>query len=56
MCQNLLWAMGYTSVAIPSAAGVLYSYDIVLTPTIGAILMSISTVIVAINARLLKLR
>jgi Cu2+-exporting ATPase len=55
MLQNLLWATGYNSVAIPIAAGILFGYGIVLTPAIGAILMSISTVIVAINARLLKM-
>jgi len=52
MKENLLWATGYNMVAIPTAAGVLYKYGILLSPAIGAILMSISTVIVAINARL----
>lgn len=55
MFQNLLWATGYNAVAIPIAAGILFGYGIVLTPAIGAVLMSISTVIVAINARLLKM-
>ncbi|WP_144513259.1 copper-translocating P-type ATPase [Bacillus sp. FJAT-22090] len=55
MTQNLWWAAGYNIVAIPLAAGALYKYGIVLSPAIGAILMSLSTVIVAINARLLKL-
>ncbi|MDD1676055.1 MAG: copper-translocating P-type ATPase [Methanomicrobiales archaeon] len=55
MVQNLLWATGYNSFAIPLAAGVAVSYGIVLTPAVGAALMSISTIIVAINARLLKL-
>ncbi|PID21393.1 copper-translocating P-type ATPase [Sporosarcina sp. P3] len=55
MTQNLWWAAGYNILAIPLAAGVLYNYGIVLSPAIGAILMSLSTVIVAINARLLKL-
>jgi len=55
MFQNLIWATGYNSFAIPLAAGVAVPYGIVLTPAIGAALMSISTIIVAINARLLKL-
>jgi len=54
MKQNLLWATGYNAFAIPLAAGVLYSAGILLSPAIGAILMSLSTVIVAINARLLR--
>jgi P-type Cu2+ transporter len=54
MMQNLLWATGYNAVAIPLAAGVLYGQGILLTPAVGAVLMSVSTVIVAINARLLK--
>jgi Cu2+-exporting ATPase len=53
--QNLAWATGYNVVAIPLAAGVLYSQGIVLSPAVGAMLMSLSTVIVAINARLLRL-
>lgn len=55
MKQNLWWAAGYNILAIPLAAGALYKFGIVLSPAIGAILMSLSTVIVAINARLLKL-
>ncbi|MGH7207192.1 MAG: heavy metal translocating P-type ATPase [Nitrospiraceae bacterium] len=55
MVQNLLWATGYNVVAIPLAAGVLYSQGILLSPAAGAVLMSLSTVIVAINARLLRL-
>ena len=55
MSQNLMWATGYNAIAIPLAAGVLYSYGILLSPAVGAILMSTSTVIVAINARLLKM-
>ncbi|ARF16828.1 copper-translocating P-type ATPase [Sporosarcina ureae] len=55
MTQNLWWAAGYNIVAIPLAAGILYNYGIVLSPAVGAILMSLSTVIVAINARLLKI-
>jgi Cu2+-exporting ATPase len=54
MVQNLLWATGYNAVAIPLAAGVLYGAGILLTPAVGAFLMSLSTVIVAVNARLLK--
>ena len=54
MVQNLIWATGYNVVAIPLAAGVLYSTGIVLSPALGAVLMSASTVIVAINAKLLK--
>jgi len=53
MVQNLWWATGYNVVALPLAAGVLYSAGIVLSPAVGAALMSISTVIVAINAQLL---
>jgi Cu2+-exporting ATPase len=56
MVQNLWWATGYNAVAIPVAAGVLYPLGILLTPAAGAVLMSVSTVIVAINARLLRLR
>ncbi len=53
MAQNLGWATGYNVVAIPLAAGVLYQAGILLSPAAGAVLMSLSTVIVAINARLL---
>ncbi|HEY4932409.1 MAG TPA: copper-translocating P-type ATPase [Terriglobales bacterium] len=56
MVQNLLWATGYNVVAIPLAAGVLYSWGVLLTPALGAVLMSASTVIVAVNARLLRLK
>lgn len=56
MVQNLLWATGYNAVAIPLAAGVLYSAGILLSPALGAVLMSLSTVIVAVNARLLKFK
>ena len=55
MIQNLIWATGYNVIAIPLAAGVLYNYGIVISPAIGAVLMSLSTVIVAVNAKLLKL-
>ncbi len=54
MVQNLAWATGYNTFAIPLAAGVLYSYGILLSPAMGAVLMSLSTIIVAINARFLK--
>ena len=54
MIQNLFWATGYNAFAIPLAAGVLYGYGIILSPAVGAVLMSLSTVIVAINARFLK--
>jgi Cu2+-exporting ATPase len=54
MVQNLWWAAGYNIVAIPLAAGVLASAGIVLSPAVGAILMSLSTVIVAVNAQLLR--
>jgi Cu2+-exporting ATPase len=53
MVQNLWWASGYNAVAIPLAAGVLYGQGIVLSPALGAVLMSLSTIIVAINAQLL---
>ncbi len=54
MLQNLAWATGYNAFAIPLAAGILYGYGILLSPAAGAILMSLSTVIVAINAKFLK--
>ena len=54
MKQNLIWATGYNVVAIPLAAGVLYNYGVILSPAAGAVLMSLSTIIVAINAQLLK--
>lgn len=54
MIQNLIWATAYNSFSIPLAAGVLYSYGIMMSPAVGAVLMSLSTVIVAINAQLLK--
>jgi Cu2+-exporting ATPase len=54
MLQNLWWAAGYNIVAIPLAAGVLASRGILLTPALGAVFMSLSTVIVALNAQLLK--
>ncbi len=54
MIQNLVWATGYNAFAIPLAAGVLYSWGFVLSPAVGAVFMSLSTVIVAANAQLLK--
>lgn len=54
MVQNLGWATGYNALAIPLAAGVLYNYGILLSPALAAGLMSLSTVIVAVNARFLK--
>lgn len=54
MVQNLLWAVGYNVIAIPLAAGVLYP-NFVLSPAMGAVLMSVSTIVVAINASLLKI-
>src|SRR5688572_19534456 len=54
MVQNLIWATGYNAIAIPLAAGVLYTTGFVLDPAIGAVFMSLSTIIVAINAQLLK--
>ncbi len=54
MVQNLWWAAGYNILAIPLAAGVLSAWGILLTPAVGAVLMSVSTVVVAINAQLLK--
>ncbi len=56
MVQNLFWATGYNAFAIPLAAGILIGYGILISPAIGAALMSLSTVIVAINARLLNVK
>jgi magnesium-transporting ATPase (P-type) len=56
MIQNLVWATGYNVVAIPLAAGALYAWGVLLTPALGAVLMAASTVIVAFNARLLRLK
>jgi len=56
MIQNLFWATGYNAFAIPLAAGALYAWGVLLSPALGAVLMSASTVIVAINARLLRLK
>lgn len=54
MIHNLWWAAGYNILAIPLAAGVLYKWGFMLSPAIGAVLMSLSTIVVAINAQLLK--
>jgi P-type Cu2+ transporter len=56
MIQNLAWATGYNVIALPLAAGVLYNAGIMLSPAMGAVLMSVSTVVVAINARMLKIK
>lgn len=54
MIQNLVWATGYNAIAIPLAVGILYPWGFVLSPAVGAVFMSLSTIIVAINAQLLK--
>jgi Cu2+-exporting ATPase len=54
MIENLIWATGYNLVALPLAAGVLARWGILLSPAVGALLMSISTVVVAINAQMLR--
>jgi len=54
MIENLVWATGYNIVALPLAAGILAPIGILLSPTVGAVLMSLSTVIVAINAQLMR--
>ena len=55
MIQNLIWATGYNIIALPLAAGVLYNQGILISPALGAVLMSLSTIIVSINARFLKI-
>ena len=55
MVQNLAWATGYNAFALPLAAGALYESGLVLSPAMGAVLMSLSTVIVAVNSRFLRL-
>jgi Cu2+-exporting ATPase len=52
--QNLVWATGYNVIAIPLAAGALAGFGILLSPAVGGVLMSASTVIVAVNARTLR--
>jgi Cu2+-exporting ATPase len=54
MVQNLGWAAGYNLLAIPLAAGVLAPLGFVLAPAVGAVLMSLSTIVVALNAQLLR--
>ena len=54
MVQNLVWATGYNALAIPLAAGVLARWGLVLPPAVGAVAMSVSTIVVALNALLLK--
>lgn len=54
MIQNLIWATGYNVIAIPLAAGVLAPWGILLSPAVGAVLMSLSTIVVAINAQFLR--
>jgi Cu2+-exporting ATPase len=54
MVQNLWWAAGYNIIAIPLAAGVLYNFGLILSPAVGALLMSLSTVIVALNSQTLR--
>lgn len=56
MIQNLVWATGYNVIALPLSAGVLYHQGILLSPAAGAVLMTVSTVVVAINASLLKVK
>lgn len=56
MIQNLVWATGYNAFAIPAAAGVFYKWGIILSPAVGAVFMSLSTVICAINAKFLKIK
>lgn len=56
MIQNLIWATGYNIVALPLAAGILYKQGILLSPAAGAVLMTCSTIIVAINASMLKVK
>jgi Cu2+-exporting ATPase len=54
MLQNLAWAVGYNVIAIPLAAGVLAWAGVVLAPAVGALAMSLSTIVVALNAQLLR--
>ena len=56
MIQNLVWATGYNVVALPLAAGILYNQGILLSPAIGAVLMTVSTIVVAINASMLTVK
>jgi len=56
MIQNLIWATGYNVIALPLAAGVLYKQGVLLSPAAGAVLMTVSTIVVAINASMLKVK
>jgi len=56
MIQNLILATGYNVVALPLAAGVLYKQGILLSPAAGAVLMTVSKVVVAVNASMLKVK
>ena len=56
MIQNLIWATGYNVVALPLAAGILYHWGVLLSPAAGAALMAVSTIVVAINASMLKVK
>ncbi|MDL2311187.1 HAD-IC family P-type ATPase, partial [Peptostreptococcaceae bacterium OttesenSCG-928-C18] len=56
MVQNLWWGAGYNIIAIPLATGVLANSGILLSPAVGAVLMSLSTIIVAVNAMMLKMK
>ena len=56
MVQNLIWATGYNLVALPLAAGILYKQGILLSPAAGALLMTVSTIVVAINASMLRVK
>ena len=56
MIQNLIWATGYNLVSLPLAAGIFYKQGILLSPAIGAALMTVSTIVVAINASLLNVK
>jgi len=56
MIQNLIWATGYNLVALPLAAGILYKQGVLLSPAAGAVLMTVSTIVVAINASMLKVK
>lgn len=55
MVQNLIWATAYNIVALPLATGILYNQGIVISPEMVAVFMSLSTIIVSINARLMKI-
>jgi Cu2+-exporting ATPase len=56
MMQNLAWATAYNVIALPLAAGILYNAGVMLSPAMGAVLMSVSTIVVAINAQMLKIK